>query len=117
MVVMSKSIFTQIIDRDISADIIFENDIAIAINDINPQAPIHILVIPKKEIRTLNNITDSDKAIVGELFTIARDLAKKFSIDSDGYRAVLNCNRHGGQTVNHIHLHILGGRQLGWPPG
>ena len=114
---MSKSIFTQIIDREIPADIVFENDLAIAIKDINPQAPVHILIIPKKHISTINDIKESDKVIVGELFMIAKNLAKEYGIDRDGYRTIFNCNEHGGQTVYHIHLHLIGGRQLSWPPG
>jgi len=114
---MSKSIFTQIIDREIPADIVFENDLAIAIKDINPQAPVHILIIPKKHISTINDIQESDKVIVGELFMIAKNLAKEYGIDRDGYRTIFQCNEHGGQTVYHIHLHLIGGRQLSWPPG
>ena len=114
---MSKSIFTQIIDREIPADIVFENDSAIAIKDINPQAPVHILIIPKKHIATINDIQESDKVLIGELFLIAKNLAKELGIDRDGYRTIFNCNEHGGQTVYHIHLHLIGGRQLGWPPG
>ena len=114
---MSKSIFTRIIDREIPADIIFENDSAIAIKDINPQAPVHILIIPKKHIATINDIQESDKVLIGELFLIAKNLAKELGIDRDGYRTIFNCNEHGGQTVYHIHLHLIGGRQLGWPPG
>lgn len=114
---MTKSIFTQIIDREIPADIVYENDVAIAIKDINPQAPIHILIIPKKHIATINDIEQEDKKIIGELFIIAKKLAKDLEIDKDGYRTIFNCNEHGGQTVYHIHLHLIGGRQLGWPPG
>ena len=114
---MSKSIFTRIIDREIPADIVFENDSAIAIKDINPQAPVHILIIPKKHIATINDIQESDKVLIGELFLIAKNLAKELGIDRDGYRTIFNCNEHGGQTVYHIHLHLVGGRQFGWPPG
>lgn len=114
---MSKSIFTRIIDREIPADIVFENDSAIAIKDINPQAPVHILIIPKKHIATINDIQESDKVLIGELFLIAKNLAKELGIDRDGYRTIFNCNEHGGQTVYHIHLHLIGGRQFGWPPG
>jgi len=114
---MSKSIFTRIIDREIPADIVFENDSAIAIKDINPQAPVHILIIPKKHIATINDIQESDKVLIGELFLIAKNLAKELGIHRDGYRTIFNCNEHGGQTVYHIHLHLVGGRQFGWPPG
>ena len=111
------TIFTKIINKEIPADILFENENVLAFRDINPQAPIHFLVIPKKEIRTLNDIDDTDKDLIGELFIVAKDLAKKEGISDDGYRTVLNCNDHGGQTVYHIHLHVLGGRQMNWPPG
>ena len=111
------TIFTKIINKEIPADVLFENDNILAFRDINPQAPIHFLVIPKKEISTLNDIEEVDKDIVGELFIVAKDLAKKEGIAESGYRTVFNCNKHGGQTVNQIHLHVLGGRQLNWPPG
>ena len=111
------TIFTKIINKEIPADILFENENVLAFRDINPQAPIHFLVIPKKEIRTLNDIDDIDKDLIGELFIVAKDLAKKEGISDDGYRTVFNCNAHGAQTVYHIHLHVLGGRQMNWPPG
>jgi len=111
------SLFTKIINREIPADIIYEDGDIIAFNDINPQAPIHILIVPKKEIKTLNDLNESDKEIIGKLFIIAKNLAKKLNIDKKGYRTIFNCNEHGGQTVFHIHLHLLGGRQLAWPPG
>ena len=111
------SLFTKIINREIPADIIYENDDIIAFNDINPQAPIHVLIVPKKEIKTLNHLEVEDQEIVGKMFITAKKLAKKLNIDKNGYRTVFNCNGHGGQTVFHIHLHLLGGRQLAWPPG
>ena len=111
------TIFAKIINKEIPADILFENDNILAFRDINPQAPIHFLVIPKKEISTLNDIEEVDKDIVGELFIVAKDLAKKEGIAESGYRTVFNCNEHGAQTVYQIHLHVLGGRQLNWPPG
>ena len=111
------TIFTKIINKEIPADILFENENVLAFRDINPQAPIHFLVIPKKEIRTLNDIDDADKDLIGELFIVAKDLAKKEGISEGGYRTVFNCNYHGAQTVYHIHLHVLGGRQMNWPPG
>ena len=111
------SLFTKIINREIPADIIYENDDIIAFNDINPQAPIHVLIVPKKEIKTLNHLEIEDQEIVGKMFIAAKKLAKELNIDENGYRTVFNCNDHGGQTVFHIHLHLLGGRQLAWPPG
>ena len=111
------TIFTKIINKEISADILFENENVLAFRDINPQAPIHFLVIPKKEISTLNDLEETDKDIVGELFIVAKNLAKEEGIADSGYRTVFNCNKDGAQTVYHIHLHVLGGRQLNWPPG
>tara|TARA_Y100000748_G_scaffold198244_1_gene166087 strand:- start:53 stop:412 length:360 start_codon:yes stop_codon:yes gene_type:complete len=111
------TIFTKIINKEIPADILFEDDDVLAFRDINPQAPIHFLVIPKKEIRTLNDIEENDKNLIGKLFIIAKQLAKSEGISEDGYRTIFNCNEHGAQTVYHIHLHVLGGRQMTWPPG
>ena len=111
------SLFTKIINREIPADIVYEDDQIIAFNDINPQAPVHILIVPKKEIATLNDLQTKDQEIIGKMFLTAKKLAVKLNIDKTGYRTVFNCNEHGGQTVFHIHLHLLGGRQLVWPPG
>ena len=111
------SLFTKIINRQIPADIVYEDNQIIAFNDINPQAPVHILIVPKKEIATLNDLETKDQEIIGKMFLTAKKLAVKLNIDKMGYRTVFNCNEHGGQTVFHIHLHLLGGRQLVWPPG
>ena len=111
------TIFTKIINKEIPANIVYEDDDFLAFNDINPQAPVHILIIPKKEIKTVNDISSSDAIIVGKLFLIAKKIAKQMSIDKDGYRLVMNCNEYGGQSVYHIHLHLIGGRKLSWPPG
>ena len=111
------TIFSKIINKEIPADIIYEDDELLAFNDISPQAPIHILIIPKKEIKTLNHLELEDQAIAGKMLLLAKDLAKKYEIDQTGYRTIFNCNEDGGQTVFHIHLHLLGGRKLSWPPG
>ena len=111
------TIFSKIINKEIHADILFENDKILAFRDISPQAPVHFLVIPKKEIRTINDINEEDISLIGELFIVAKEIAKKEGISEEGYRTIFNCNEHGGQTVYHIHLHVLGGRQLEWPPG
>ena len=111
------TIFTKIINKELPADILFENDNVLAFRDINPQAPTHFLIIPKKEICNLNDIVESDKELIGESFIVAKELAEKEGIAESGYRTVFNCNDHGCQTVNHIHLHVIGGRQLRWPPG
>tara|TARA_B100000965_G_scaffold393514_1_gene404487 strand:- start:4 stop:348 length:345 start_codon:yes stop_codon:yes gene_type:complete len=114
---MSKTIFQKIIDREIPANILYEDNHIIAIEDINPVAPVHALIIPKKCIPTLNDLDSVDIDIVGKMFIVAKKLAKEFKIDESGYRTVFNCNDDGGQTVDHIHLHLIGRRKLNWPPG
>tara|TARA_B100000941_G_scaffold122790_1_gene86461 strand:- start:1062 stop:1406 length:345 start_codon:yes stop_codon:yes gene_type:complete len=114
---MSETIFDKIISRDIPAEIIYEDNNYLAFNDINPQAPIHILIIPKKRIPTINDIQLSDSDLIAGLFLAAKNIAIQKGIDEDGYRLVLNCNENGGQSVYHIHLHLIGGRKLSWPPG
>ena len=114
---MSKTIFEKIIDKEIPSDIVYEDDLLIAIKDINPVAPVHLLIIPKKVIPTLNDLSQEDSIIVGKMASLAKDLAKKLNIDKTGYRAIFNCNDDGGQTVYHIHLHLIGGRKMTWPPG
>ena len=111
------TVFKKIIDKEINADIVYENDNILAFKDANPISPIHILIIPKKEIPTLNDIAVSDKELLGEMFIIAQKIAKKLNINKKGYRVVFNCNEDGGQTVYHIHMHLLGGRSFSWPPG
>lgn len=113
---MSETIFTKIINREIPADIIYEDDIALAFNDINPQAPVHFLVIPKKAIATINDITEEDRELVGHLYLVAAKIAREKGFADDGYRVVMNCGENSGQTVFHIHLHVLAGKPLGWPP-
>ncbi|MGL4403460.1 MAG: histidine triad nucleotide-binding protein [Fusobacteriaceae bacterium] len=107
------SLFTKIINREIPATIVFENDKVIAIKDINPQATIHILVIPKKEIPTLNDISSEDRELIGDIFLAIRDITKDLGIDKEGYRVIANCNHFGGQEVFHLHYHILGGEIIG----
>ena len=114
---MSETIFDKIISRDIPAEIIYEDNNYLAFNDINPQAPIHILIIPKKRIPTINDIQLNDSDLIAGLFLTAKNIAIQKGIDQDGYRLVLNCNENGGQSVYHIHLHLIGGRKLSWPPG
>ena len=114
---MNKSIFEKIILRDIPANIHFEDNDVIVIDDINPAAPVHVLIIPKKKIETLNDLTEEDTILIGKLFQVAKQMAKKLNIDESGYRTIFNCNNDGGQTVYHIHLHLIGGRLLNWPPG
>ncbi len=112
------TIFKKIIDKEIPADIVFEDDICLAFRDISPQAPTHILLIPKKEIRSMNDIDKGqDKEILGHLMVAAHQIAKDENLGEEGYRIVINTNENGGQTVYHLHIHILGGRSLQWPPG
>jgi len=110
-------LFCKILDGEIPADIVYESDTAIGFRDINPQAPIHMVVIPRQHIATINDINPEDEALVGSLFSAARQIAADEGLSEDGYRAVMNCNAAAGQTVFHIHLHVLGGRQMHWPPG
>lgn len=110
-------LFCKILAGEIPADIIFESDTAIAFRDINPQAPQHVLIIPRKHVATINDIEPDDEAIVGSLYSAARAIAAQEGIADEGYRTVMNCNEAAGQTVFHLHLHLLGGRQLRWPPG
>lgn len=114
---MGDTLFGKIIRREIPADIVFEDDEVLAFRDINPQAPVHVLFIPKKPLATLNDLGVDDAALIGKLLLAATAWAKKNGFADDGYRVVMNCNKHGGQTVYHIHLHLLAGRQMHWPPG
>ena len=111
-----KTIFKRIIDREIPADIVYEDDDCLAFRDANPQAPTHVLVIPKKEIVSLAHLSDGDQELIGHLFIVTRKLAEELGLQ-DGYRTVINCGPDGGQTVDHLHIHLLGGRQFSWPPG
>ena len=113
---MAKTIFKKIIDREIPAKIAYEDDLCLAFHDISPQAPTHVLVIPKKEIPSLAAAADEDVQLLGHLLRVARDLAQQLGL-SGGYRVITNCGRDGGQSVDHLHLHLLGGRPLSWPPG
>jgi histidine triad (HIT) family protein len=114
---MADTLFDKIIRREIPADIVYEDDDVLAFRDINPQAPVHVLFIPKRPIATLNDVTSSDAELIGRVVLAATAWAKKQGFADDGYRVVMNCNMHGGQTVFHIHLHLLAGRQMTWPPG
>ena len=114
---MSDDLFMKIISREIPADIVYENEDVLAFRDVNPQAPLHILIIPKTHIRTINDIQNQDAELFGKLFLAARDIALEHDIAEDGYRVVMNCNAGAGQTVFHVHLHMLGGRRFSWPPG
>jgi histidine triad (HIT) family protein len=111
-----KTIFKKIIDREIPADIVYEDDLCLAFRDINAQAPTHVLLIPKKEIPTLTDLAPDDQPLTGHLLSVIPQLASQLGLEN-GYRVVINCGPDGGQEVDHIHLHLLGGRQMTWPPG
>jgi histidine triad (HIT) family protein len=114
---MSDCLFCRIIDRKIPASIVYEDDRVIAFNDINPQGPTHVLVVPRRHIASLNDLTPGDDAMVGEVVRRAAAIAKERGISVGGFRTVFNTNEDGGQTVFHIHLHLIGGRTMTWPPG
>ena len=111
-----KSIFKKIIDGEILADVVFEDDLCLAFRDIDPQAPTHVLVIPKEEIRSLADTNDDHHALLGHMAMVIRRLAAELGLQ-EGYRVVVNTGSEGGQTVDHLHFHLLGGRQMTWPPG
>ena len=113
---MPDTIFSKIIARRIPARIEYEDDLCLAFHDVAPQAPTHVLVIPKQPIPSLADLTDADEPLVGQLIGVATKLAVKLGL-GNGYRLVVNCGRDGGQSVDHLHVHLLGGRSLGWPPG
>jgi histidine triad (HIT) family protein len=114
---MSKTIFQKIIDREIPANLAHEDEHCIAIHDINPQAPVHVLIIPKKLIPRVGEASANDQPVLGHLLLTAAALAKKLGIAESGYRVVINNGRDGGETVPHLHVHLLGKRPLAWPPG
>ena len=107
------TIFSKIIAKEIPADIVYEDELVLAFRDIAPQAPTHILIIPKREIATANDVSADDEAALGRLFIAAAQIARSEGIANDGYRLIVNCNDHGGQEVYHLHMHLLGGRALG----
>jgi histidine triad (HIT) family protein len=111
-----KTIFQRIIDREIPAKIAFEDELCLAFHDVKPQAPIHVLVIPKKPIVSVGHLSAEDQVLAGHLLLVVKKVAEQLGL-SGGYRVVANCGPDGGQSVDHLHFHILGGRQMGWPPG
>jgi histidine triad (HIT) family protein len=110
-------LFCRILSGDIPAEIIHESDTAIAFRDINPQAPTHVLIIPRRHIATINDLEPGDESVIGSLYLAAKQIAAEEGLADDGYRVVMNCNEGAGQSVFHLHLHLLGGRRLDWPPG
>ena len=113
---MTDNLFLKILDKKIKADIVYQDDLCLAFRDINPQAPVHVLIVPRKEIRTHADITDADRDLLGHMHLAAKKLASQFGL-ADGYRLVINCQEGAGQTVPHLHMHLLGGRGMTWPPG
>lgn len=113
---MAETIFTKIINKQIPADIVYEDELCLAFRDIQPQAPVHVLLIPKQPIENVDALTEADQAIAAHLLLKVHEVAKLLELEN-GYRIVANCGTDGGQTVDHLHIHILGGRALQWPPG
>jgi histidine triad (HIT) family protein len=114
---MAETLFSKIIRREIPAEIVHEDEHVVGFKDINPQAPVHVLFVPRQPVATLNDLGAGDAELVGRLVLAAAAYARKHGFAESGYRTVLNCNRDGGQTVFHVHLHLLGGRPMRWPPG
>ncbi len=113
---MAETVFAKIVRGEIPARIEHDDDLCLAFHDVAPQAPVHVLVIPKRPLESLAQVADTDAALLGHLVVVATQLAGKLGLEN-GYRLVVNCGRNGGQSVDHLHVHLLGGRQLGWPPG
>ncbi len=114
---MTDCLFCKMANGEIEPDLVYEDDEVIAFRDINPQAPTHVLVVPREHIPTLNDLQPRHAELVGRMFLAAKEVARKEGIQESGYRTVINCNRDAGQAVFHIHLHVLGGRPMAWPPG
>jgi histidine triad (HIT) family protein len=114
---MSDCLFCKMISGEIKPDIVFEDDAVLAFRDINPQAPLHVLVIPKEHVSTLNDLDEDHRELVGRMYLAAQRIARDEGYADRGYRTVINCNEEAGQSVFHVHLHLLAGRPMGWPPG
>lgn len=114
---MDECLFCKMAAREIEPDVVYEDEDVLAFRDINPQAPIHILIIPKRHISTLNDLQEQDTPLIGKLSLAAASIARQEGIAEDGYRTLINTNREGGQVVFHVHMHLMGGRRMGWPPG
>lgn len=114
---MAKTLFEKIADKEIPAEIVYEDDNCVAFCDVSPQAPTHVLVVPRKPIASLDKLTDDDLPLVSHLWQVIRDVARQLQLAEGGYRVVVNCGPDGGQSVDHLHFHLLGGRTMKWPPG
>lgn len=111
------TLFEKIANHEVPANIVYEDEEIVAFKDISPQAPCHVIVIPRKAIASVNDLTPGDSQLIGKMFLVAKELAELFKVDRSGYRLVMNCGPDAGQSVDHIHLHLLGGRDMAWPPG
>ncbi|MCB1858853.1 MAG: histidine triad nucleotide-binding protein [Gammaproteobacteria bacterium] len=114
---MEDCLFCKMVNGEITPDKVYEDDQVLAFRDINPQAPVHVLIVPKRHIATLNDLQPEDRETMGSLFIAAKKVAEQEGVAERGYRTLINCNREGGQVVFHVHLHLVGGRPMGWPPG
>ena len=114
---MPETIFSRIVRKEIPAKIVYEDDVSMAFHDLNAQAPVHVLVIPKRQIDSLNEASIEDADLLGHLQMVVQKVARLLNVHESGYRVVMNCGRDGGQSVGHLHYHLLGGRPLAWPPG
>ncbi len=114
---MSDCLFCKILEGKVPAGVVYEDDNVLAFEDVNPQAPMHVLIIPRKHISTVNDLEEDDAIIIGQLYLAAKKIAVDNGVAEDGYRMVMNCNEQAGQTVFHVHLHVLAGRDMTWPPG
>ncbi|OAA83541.1 histidine triad nucleotide-binding protein [Clostridium ljungdahlii] len=114
---MEDCIFCKIIKGEIPSEKIYEDDMVLSFKDIEPAAPVHVLIIPKKHIGSINDLTEDDSKIIAHIYLVAKQIAAKLGIDEKGYRIVTNCGEEAGQTVHHVHFHLLGGRSFAWPPG
>ncbi|HKK13302.1 MAG TPA: histidine triad nucleotide-binding protein [Gammaproteobacteria bacterium] len=114
---MTDCLFCKMVNREIEPDVVYEDEQVLAFRDINPQAPVHVLIVPKQHIATLNDLHNEHAPLVGQMFLAAQKVAEAENIHQRGYRTVMNCNREAGQSVFHVHLHLLGGRPMEWPPG
>ncbi len=114
---MQECVFCNIISKKMPAEFVYENERVVAFRDINPQAPVHILIVPRKHIATTNDVGEADKDLIGEMILVAKQVAQQEGVAESGYRLVMNCNEHSGQEIYHLHLHLLGGRRMTWPPG
>ncbi len=114
---MHECVFCNIISKKMPAEFVYEDERIVAFRDINPQAPVHVLIVPRKHIETTNDVGEADKDLIGDMILVAKKVAEQEGVAESGYRLVMNCNENSGQEIYHIHLHLLGGRRMTWPPG